>query len=95
MHHIRFQVRPNCRLCGSNNVYCNHRGRQTTGQGKQGSINQSRGQGTGRQAGSGSGQAEVGNPEVEQRYRTAGRLRGRDRQSGQAGGYRVRTVKGQ
>ena len=42
-------------------------------------IIQSRGQGTGRQAGS--GQAEVGNPEVEQRYRAAGM------QSGQAGGY--------
>ena len=64
-----------------------------TGQGRQGSIMQSRGQGTGRQAGSaaGSGQAEVSNSEVEQRYRTAGRLR----QSGQAGGYRVRTSKGQ
>jgi hypothetical protein len=38
------------------------------------------------------GQAEVNNPEVGQWYRTAGRLR--DRQSGQAGGYKVRAGKG-
>ena len=39
-------------------------------------------------------QAEVNNPEVGQRYRTAGRLRVRGRRSGQAGGLRVRTGKG-
>jgi hypothetical protein len=64
------------------------------GPGRQGSIIQSIGQGTGWQAGS--GQAEVDNPEVEQRYKTAGRPRVRlETGSGQAGGYRVRTGKGQ
>ena len=42
---------------------------------------------------SGSSQTEVGNPGVGQRNRTAGMLRGR--QSGQAGGNRVRTGKDQ
>jgi hypothetical protein len=45
--------------------------------------------------GSGSGQAEVGNPEVGQRYRTAGRLSVRGMQSGQAGELMVRIAKGQ
>lgn len=53
---IRCQVRPKCRLWWSNNVYCN-RGRQTTGQGRQGSIIQSSGAKV--QAGPGSGQARV------------------------------------
>ena len=77
---------------GSNNVYCNHRWGQTTGQGRQGSIIRAEAKvQDGRKT-----QGQVRQRSVIQRWsKGTGWQAGSETGSGQAGGYRVKTGRGQ